>query len=100
MNMRDILIVAVIALVSACAPLTAKAPLFPPQQTSPSPLPEGVWVQLSETCHPETASAAALPADCTRSEVLRLPNGAWRFELYPQNDADAQRTGADAGPLQ
>lgn len=94
MNVRTLLAAASLAVVSACAPLTAEEPLFAPADTSgPPPLAEGVWVQLSDTCEPEDAPGAGLPAGCARTEVQRLPDGSWRFLMWPQPASDDENRG-------
>lgn len=78
MVMRSLCAFLVLALISACAPLTAERPLFNPlDQTGPAPLTEGVWTQTGcteeEQLNPDEA--------CARIELARAPDGAWLYTM-------------------
>lgn len=72
---------------SACAPLVAEAPLFSAEdQIDPSPLVEGVWIQISEECPARhLRTRGRVPAGCAPIELRLLDDGAWqaraRFDL-------------------
>jgi hypothetical protein len=79
MTFRAICLAAVLSL-GACAPLTARAPLFSlTDQASPPPLREGVWMQTDPAC---TADAAQRGENgCTRIEVARGEDGGWLYTM-------------------
>jgi hypothetical protein len=67
-------------LLGACAPLTARAPLFTlTDQASPPPLREGVWMQTDPACTPATAQRGE--NGCTRIEVARGEDGGWLYTM-------------------
>lgn len=85
MTIRTIALAAIAALsLSACAPLTAEAPLFSPaDQIGPPPLLEGTWIFVSEECPMRNARRRGrLPAECRPGELRRLADGAWSFRFH------------------
>lgn len=85
--MRTILVAAALFAASACAPLTARAPLFAPaDQGERAPLAEGVWAQITETCHPEM-TAQTVPRACGQGQIARARDGSWRLSLSPPGRA-------------
>jgi hypothetical protein len=78
--MRRFTISAALALISACAPLTAERPLFTlADQAGPAPLMEGVWLQTTEGCAAE-APEAARRVDCVWVDLSRGEDGAWLYQ--------------------
>lgn len=79
MTFRAICLAAALSL-GACAPLTARAPLFSlADQASPPPLREGVWMQTDPACSAETAQRGE--NGCTRIEVARGEDGGWLYTM-------------------
>lgn len=93
------------AAISACAELTADAPLFTPaDQAGAPPLTEGIWIGLAEDCPQRHARARGrFPMACAPLEIRRAEDGAWRarfridlvYGLTAQERADAAD---DVGP--
>lgn len=67
-------------LLSACANLTAEAPLFSvADQAGPPPLAEGVWIALGEDCPERNLTRSGrFPKECAPLEIDRTADGAWR----------------------
>lgn len=82
MPLRICLVVALAALLGACAELTAENPLFSPSdQVGPPPLTEGVWLALSDKCSETNLRRSRYPAECSPTEIRRLPDGVWEARL-------------------
>jgi hypothetical protein len=62
---------------SACASLTADAPLFTvADAANPSPVLEGVWVEVNDSCPAATIQASGpLPERCMSFELRQTPAG-------------------------
>lgn len=85
---------AAVALLSACASLSAEAPLFTPaDQIGPGPpIQAGVWVLIEDDCTERAAlRRGRLPRDCKPFELRRTEDGAWlaTFVGLPPEDVDA-----------
>jgi hypothetical protein len=99
------LLVSILALLGACAPLTAKAPLFTDADADPAfVVKEGEWVGLDGDCIVTPKSAA--DKACPRFKITRQGAG-WRMAEAPgQTDASgdvydvllASTGGPDANP--
>ena len=73
--------------VSACASLTAEAPLFTAADAAePSPLVEGVWVEVTDRCSLAIVQAPELLPDACMSFDVRRTAAGWEI-----SDACAQR---------
>ncbi len=80
--MRRLSTLLCLALLTACAPLSAERPLFTfADQSGPAPLSEGVWLQSDRSCSIE--EGAARSEDCAWIEVTRSGDGGWRYVMGP-----------------
>jgi hypothetical protein len=69
------------AALAACAELTAEAPLFSPDQTSPPPLTEGVWIGIGDGCPERNLRRMRFPEECAPLDIRRQADGAWRVAM-------------------
>jgi hypothetical protein len=69
------------AALSACASLTAEAPLFSTaDQIGPPPLTEGIWIFVNEDCPVRNVRRVGrFPRQCSPIELRRTEDGAWRL---------------------
>lgn len=65
----------------ACAELTAEAPLFAPNPTTPPVLTEGIWIGIGEECPERNLRRQRFAKECAPLEIRRQPDGAWIVRL-------------------
>lgn len=83
--MRHAGLIACLALLGACAPLTAERSLFSvADQIGPTPLTEGRWVQGGDGCAPGEAASEA--DACVTVDVARDRDGAWLYTMRSSAD--------------
>lgn len=82
MSWRGLVVIVLAAATTACASLTAEAPLFTPAE-EPPPLTEGVWITINDDCHERNLRRQRFPIDCGPLDIRREPDGSWHARFRP-----------------
>jgi len=76
MSTRRLAAIVLAAALGACAQLTAEAPLFAPNPTSPLVLTEGIWIGIGDECDERNLRLRRFPKECAPDrfdQLLRHP---------------------------